>query len=407
MCLHKIEKNKMTIQNKSNNNVLSFNNNDASPEKDTQIDYRDAFSNWKSTEISAKQATIGILEGEGIGKELMDVCRTILERISQCTDYQFDIHLGGEIGTPAWKQTGHYVSDEVVNFCRDIHANNGALLCGPGGGRFVYDLRSKLDLYCKLTPLKPVSALNDTGPLRPESVEGVDILMVRENKGGLYQGEHSVEEYDGQQRFRHSFDYTEDQVRRILQVSFNLAQMRRGKLCVIYKPGGVPGISSLWKEQAENICHGTDIELSMLEVDNACYQLVADAHNFDVVASPNMFGDVLADGATVLLGSRGLSYSANFSDEGMGIYQTGHGAAQGLAGTNLANPLGQILSMVFMLRQHFNMEEVAISIETAIEGILSSGWRTADIMTTGNKSAGTILLGELIADVACAYLTIN
>lgn len=390
--------------NRSNDNVFQFNS-QASPTGDDPVRYNQAFSNWEPVKTPTTQVTIGILEGEGIGKELMAVCQTILDRISRCTEYQFDIQQGGAIGTPVWKETGQYVSDEVENFCRNIHAKNGALLCGPGDGRFVYDLRSKLDLYCKLTPLKPVSALHNTGPLRPESVRDVDILMVRENKGGLYQGDHTIDEHKGQRRIRHYFDYTDTQVHRILKVSFKLAKMRQGKLCVIYKPGGVPGISTLWKEQADALSHGSDVALSMLEIDNACYQIVADARNFDVVVAPNMFGDVLADGATVLLGSRGMSYSANFSDDGIGVYQTGHGAAYDLADTNRANPLGQIQTMVFMLREHFNLEKVAVAIEGAIEKVLSSGWRTADIMSPDCRLAGTTLLGELIADVACEQLS--
>jgi 3-isopropylmalate dehydrogenase len=308
------------------------------------------------------------------------------------------------IGTPAWQATGNWVTEEVETFCREIHGEGGAVLCGPGGGRFVYELRRRLHLFCKLVPLRPTTALRNIGPLRPEALNDVDILVVRENMGGLYQGVHSDED-NSDLRVRHCFDYTQAQVADILRVGARLAQQRRGRLCVVYKPGGVPAVSDLWNSQAQALCQGTDVELNMLEVDNACYQMIANAASFDVVVAPNMFGDVLADGASVLLGSRGMSFSANFSEDGIGIYQTGHGAAHDLAETDRANPIGQIHSMVFMLREHFDLEYLALGIESAIEDVLAAGWRTADILEPGCREVGTRRMGKLIAEAACLRLT--
>jgi 3-isopropylmalate dehydrogenase len=285
----------------------------------------------------------------------------------------------------------------VVAFCRDIFGDGGAVLCGPGGGRFVYELRRRFDLYCKLVPLQPVRALRDTGVLRPDALEGVDILVIRENIGGLYLGEFGFDELAGRRRAFHCFHYDEAQVERILRVAVTASRMRRSRLCVVTKPGGAPSISELWRGQAERLVPGQGVELRVLEIDTACYQLVAQARDFDVVVAPNMFGDVLADGATVLLGSRGMSCSANFGDGGRAVYQTGHGAAHDLAGTDRANPVGQIHSLAMMLHESFGRPDLAAALRGAVESALAAGWRTPDIAVPGCHVVGTGELGRRIA----------
>lgn len=364
-----------------------------------------AFADWAAIgRAPAETAVIGLLGGEGIGPELLAVCRDILEQVGERCGRRFSFETGPAIGNPAYRATGHWVTPELEQFCHDIHARRGAVLCGPGGGRFVYELRRVLGLFCKLVPLRPTAALRDIGPLRPEALDGVDILVVRENMGGLYQGLGEHAEQDGRRRARHCFDYDAAHVAAILEVAARLAALRRGRLCVVHKPGGVPTISALWRETAEQVCAGRALELQLLEVDNACYQMIADARAFDVVVASNMFGDVLADGASVLLGSRGMSFSANFSADGIGVYQTGHGAAHDLAGQDRANPIGQIYSLVFMLREHFDLDPIADAIDRAVEDVLAAGWRTADIMAPGCRQVGTRELGALIGAAACARL---
>ena len=163
------------------------------------------------------------------------------------------------------------------------------------------------------------------------------------------------------------------------------------------KPGGVPSISALWAEQAGLAANGSGVELRFLEVDTAAYQLLADARHFDVVVAPNMFGDVLADGATLLLGSRGMSCSANLGDGGRGVYQTGHGAAYDLAGTDRANPIGQIHALALLLRESFGLEHLALQVQFAIEDTLAAGWRTPDIANNGTRLVGTQQMAEHIA----------
>jgi len=346
---------------------------------------------------SASQPYIlGVLPGEGVGPEVIDASLLLVEVLC-AHGIDVETRMGGKIGLEAQRLSKQVLTDEVTAFFRSVFHDGGAVLCGPGGGRFVYELRQRFDLYCKLVPLQPFNALNDTGVLRPQAVRGVDILVVRENLAGLYQGGFDVEGTAPLRQARHHFGYSEGQVRRILEVAGAAARMRRGKLAVVTKPGGAPTISQLWNEHARLIAERNDLELRLLEVDNACYQIVADAQQFDVVAAPNMFGDVLADTAGVLLASRGNSYSANYSDAGAAVYQTGHGAAYDLAGSDRANPLGQIQALAMVLRESFGLGTHSMLMLNAIDTVLASGWRTVDIMASGCRQIGTREMGERVA----------
>ncbi len=355
-----------------------------------------ALPEWTGHTHASTHAVIGILRGEGIGPEVVDVTMGILDLVAKCTCENFDIRIGGKIGLPAQAESGRPLTPEVIDFCQSIFEERGALFCGPGGGRFVYDLRAHFDLYCKFTPIRPAPALRNVGVLKPEAVSNVDVIVVRENTGGLYFGDGAMAG-EAEKSARHTFGYTEAQVHRILEAAIRLAQMRRGKLSVILKPGGIPSISKLWMGKLDELAARAAIQPEVLEVDNAVYQLIANASRFDVVVAPNAFGDILSDGARLLLGSRGLSHSGNFGVAGCAVYQTGHGAAHDLAGTNRANPIGQILSLAMMLRESFCLQEAAEAIETAIEETLRAGWRTADIVEAGSRVVGTKEMGVLIA----------
>jgi len=149
---------------------------------------------------------------------------------------------------------------------------------------------------------------------------------------------------------------------------------------------------------------GTGVAWQVLEIDNAAYQLIANPRELDIVVAPNMFGDVLSDAASVLLGSRGLSFSGNFGRERRAIYQTGHGAAQDLAGRDRANPVGQIFSLAMMLRESFGWQREAAAIETATSAVLGQGWRTPDIASATSRVIGTRELGTRIADAVADFL---
>ena len=346
---------------------------------------------------TSRTAVIGILSGEGVGAEVIPIAQALLERLMAHTTRRFVVRHGGEIGKPALAVHGKSLPGEVVEFCQDVFDSGGAILCGPGGERFVYDLRARFDLFCKFTPLKPTAALHDVGVLRPDATEGVDIVAVREIMSGLYFGDW------GQRPGRaggvtayHQFAYDEHDVTRILHVALKLAEQRRGRLCVTIKPGGVPGISALWERQARHLAESYDVRVDMMEIDNAAYQLIANARQFDVVVSPNMFGDVLADCGALLLGSRGMSFSGNFNAKGYAVYQTGHGAAHDIAGTDVANPIGQIQSLAMLLRESFDWPAGAHALEAAVDTTVSQGFRTRDIAAPDSHVVGTAELGRRI-----------
>lgn len=355
-----------------------------------------------------KKHVIGILIGEGVGSEVVPVALNLLEILGRHTKREFVLQTGGLIGYPAKEKYGSSLSSETIDFSSSIFTQNGALFCGPGGERFVYEMRSKFQLYCKFTPIEPLPELIDSGSVRPKQVSATDMVMVRENLGGIYQGEwtHDIDK-DGETIVTHNFAYTKKMIMQILMVAFQLAEKRRKCLHVVLKPGGIPTVSDLWWQCAQEIKSQlfSSVELYQHEIDNAVYQLIADPSQFDVVVSPNLFGDVLADCASLLLASRGLSYSGNFNSNGNGVYQTGHGAARDIAGKNIANPIGQILSLGMMLRESFNWIEGDHALRHAIRSTLQSGIFTADIAPPGYKAYGTIEFGDAVAQNLLRQLT--
>lgn len=340
---------------------------------------------------------LAVLAGEGVGPELISACEPVLHAIEANTAYRFDTEYGGNIGKTALAESGNSLTDEVTDFCQRSFQRGAPLLCGPGGDRFVYKLRSTFDIYAKFVPLQPLPALQDSGVLRASAVEDVDILLVRENLGGVYQGAWHSEQTDLGRLAHHSFEYDESQVQRIVALAVAAAQQRQGKLCVVYKPGGTPTISALWEDVARRCVQGTEIELRFLEVDTAAYLLLAEAASFDVVVAPNLFGDVLGDAAALLLGSRGMSYSYNISEGGASVFQTAHGAAFDLQGTQTANPLGQIQTLAALLHESYGLFELSAALLTACNHVLAVGLRTADIMRQGAQLLSTQEMGDAVA----------
>ena len=176
----------------------------------------EVISGWTSPPVEKTRGTIGVLPGEGIGPEIIEVCLNVLDAVTQGTSVQFEIEKGGDIGLPAREKTGQVLTGEVVSFVESIFSAGGAVLCGPGGGRFVYELRSEFDLFCKVTPIRPLPPLLDVGVVKTDKLNDVDILIVRENAGGIYFGRwEETQERDGV-RASHSFEYRENEVERTL-----------------------------------------------------------------------------------------------------------------------------------------------------------------------------------------------
>ena len=341
---------------------------------------------------------VGVLPGEGVGPDVIAAALTVLSAVESVSDARFATRTGGAIGRAAEASSGRALTEDVCGFCDDVFERGGAVLAGPGGGRFVYDLRRRFDLFCKISPLQPIAALMDAGRLKAQSVAGADILLVRENVGGVYQGEwrETADEREGR-LCEHSFRYSERQVRRILGVAARLAAARRGRLSVVIKDSGVPGMSGLWRDLGREEAASAGVEVGFVDIDLAAYRLMQEPLTFDVIAAPNLFGDVLADLGAVLLASRGVSFSGNFSDAGAAVYQTNHGSAHDLAGQGRANPLGQVASLAMMLRESFGLAREAGWIDAAVEEVMRHGFRTFDVAEPGTTVVGTAEMGERIA----------
>ena len=340
---------------------------------------------------------IGVLPGEGIGPEVTECALRVLSAVEAVSGEKFEVEFGEAIGRDAERECGKVLPAGVIDFCGRIFGRGGAILNGPGGGRYVYDLRREFGLFCKLSPIKTHEVLSGANRLKPEHVRGVDILMVRENSSGLYQGEWRSGADPSGRVAGHSFSYSEADVRRILRVAARLARSRRGDLTVVYKEAGVPAISELWRDCAVEIAAHAGVRCSMLDIDHISYRLIQHPREFDVVVAPNLFGDVLSDLGGVLLGSRGLCFAGSFSADGDAVYSTNHGAAYDIAGTDRANPVAHILSLAMLLRESFHLDSCADRIEAAVVSVWRDGWRTADLMEPGRQVLGTREMGERIA----------
>jgi 3-isopropylmalate dehydrogenase len=259
-------------------------------------------------------------------------------------------------------------------------------------------LRRRFDLFCKISPLRPVDS--SFPPCRLKSRPGfeTDILIVRENVGGEYQGEWSERIEEGEGRVcEHVFRYSERQVRRILEVAASLASARRGRLAVVVKDSGIPGVSALWREIGSELAAAAGVAVTFPDIDLVGYRLIQEPETFDVLAASNLYGDVLADLGAVLLGSRGLSFSGNFSEGGSAVYQTNHGSALDIAGQGRANPLGQIASLAMLLRESFGLVREAERIGAGIREALAEGYRTFDIAEEGTTLVGAEEMGRRVA----------
>jgi len=310
--------------------------------------------------IQPETCLIGVFEGDGCGPEFIAICLQILEALQQKGAGRFEIRKGGLIGSAAESAHGMAMPPAAEAFCAELFADGGALLHGAGGGRFVYDLRRRFDLYCKISPVTVLPECRNAGRIKPSHLEGVDMVIVRDNSAGVYQGQWSQQQnQDGHRLAEHSFSYSENEVRRIVTVAIGIAATRRGELTVVLKDGGVPA--------------------------------------FDVIVTPNLFGDILIDVSALLSGSRGLGFSGNFSATS-DVYQTNGGAAHDLVGKDLANPAGQIFSLAMLLRESFLMEEAASQLENAVRRVWRAGWRTADLMEPGCRQVGTREFGSLVID---------
>jgi len=256
-------------------------------------------------------------------------------------------------------------------------------------------LRSGLNLFANLRPVKIVPALIEASSLKAEVIQGVDLMVVRELTGGIYFGQPKGRvEADGEERGFNTMTYSASEVDRIARVAFELARERGGRLCSVDK-ANVLDVSQLWRDRVDAMAPSyANVEVSHLYVDNAAMQLVRAPRQFDVLLTGNLFGDILSDEAAMLTGSIGMLPSASLGSDGPGLFEPVHGSAPDIAGEDKANPMAMVLSAAMMLRIGLKQKAAADALEQAVDRVLAGGFRTGDLMAEGCTALGCQAMGE-------------
>lgn len=351
---------------------------------------------------------IAILNGDGIGPEIIAQAVKVLDKlIEQGLDVSYEYaKLGGE----AYDAYGLPYPAETQAICQKADA---VLLGAVGSPKYddldrplrpergLLAIRKDLNLFANLRPAILYQELAGASTLKPEVVSGLDILIVRELTGDIYFGEPRgiVTLDNGEREGFNTMRYGESEIRRIAKVSFEAAQKRRGKLCSVDK-ANVLETTELWRQIFTEV--GKDypeVELSHMYVDNAAMQLVKNPKQFDVIATGNIFGDILSDQASMLTGSIGMLPSASLNETGKGLYEPSHGSAPDIAGQDKANPLATILSLAMLVRCSLNDEQRAVQIERAVQKVLEQGYRTADIYEDGTTLVSCDEMGGKVVQV--------
>ena len=363
-----------------------------------------------------KSYKICTLPGDGIGPEIMAEGVKVLNAVGKKYDVEFTCE-DALIGGCAIDATGEALPQATLDVA---NASDAVLLAAVGGPKWdstdpnaprpeqgLLGIRKALGLYTNLRPVQIFPALAGASTLKPEVIDGVDLVIVRELTGGLYFGKRERfydEEGAGAnggkgQRAYDTLEYREYEVERIARQAFEAARKRRGKVTSVDKRN-VLETSRMWREIVHRV-HDEEypeIELEDLLVDNTAMQLINRPADFDVVVTENMFGDILSDEAAQITGSLGMLASASLGD-GVALYEPSHGSAPDIAGQGIANPLAQIMSVGMMLRYSFDMGDAADDIQNAITAVLDAGWRTGDLKdatTPADKVVGTVEMGDLV-----------
>jgi len=334
------------------------------------------------------EGKIILLPGDGIGEEVTEVARAVLEAVGKRYGHQWTFE-ERFIGGIAIDKEGLPLSDATLEACRSADA---VLMGAVGGPKWdgadqairpeqgLLKLRHALGLYANLRPVHVFPQMANASPLRAERVRGTDILFVRELTGGLYFGEPRYRDHvDGRQRAVDTLEYYDDEVQRIVRLACKLAGQRRGLVTSVDK-ANILETSRLWRETATAIAEEyPNLRLEHQLVDSMAMRLLQDAPGLDVVVTSNMFGDILSDEASVLAGSLGMLPSASLGEGTLGVYEPVHGSAPDIAGKGIANPIGAILSAAMLLRHSMGLEREARQVERAVEQCLAGGLRTADL----------------------------
>lgn len=349
---------------------------------------------------------IAVLPGDGIGPEVIEqgikALKSISEKFGHNFEYNYEL-----IGGAAIDETGIPLPEKTLELAK----NSDAVFLGAVGD-WKYDtldpairpekallgIRKELGLFANLRPAVMYDELVSSSTLKEEYIKGVDIMIVRELTGDVYFGEpKGIEVRNGQKVGFNNMIYQEYEIERIAKTAFEIAMKRGKKLCSVDK-ANVLDVSRLWREVVIRVAENyPEVELSHMYVDNAAMQLIRNPKQFDVMVTGNIFGDILSDEASMLIGSLGMLASASLTDKGPAMYEPSHGSAPDLKGQNKVNPIATVMSASMMLKYSFNLDKEADIIENAVKEVLKDGYRTFDIMSEGKTLVGTSEMGDLIA----------
>ena len=349
---------------------------------------------------------IAVIRGDGIGPEVIAEATKVLDAIGARFGHTFNYNYvlaGGE----AIDETGRCLPPETVATAK---ASDAVLLGAVGGPKWdtlpgderperaLLGLRKELGLFANLRPAMVFDELAEASPLKPELIDGgLDIVVVRELTGGIYFGEKGFKDTEMGPAAYDVELYSEEEVRRIARVAFDMA-MKRNKRVTSIDKANVLESSRLWRRVVTEVsAEYPEVELDHMYVDNGAMQLVRNPKHFDVIVTSNIFGDILSDEASQITGSIGMLPSASLTNGNFGMYEPVHGSAPDIAGTGKANPLATILSAGMMLRYTLGLAEEADAIDSAVRKFLNAGYRTADIYTPGTVSLTTTETGDKVA----------
>lgn len=348
---------------------------------------------------------IAVIRGDGIGPEIVTQALAVLDKIAALYGHTFT-YTSVDMGGCAIDKYGDPLPEHELEKCL---ASDSVLLGAVGGDKWnsvpghlrpekgLLRLRAGMGVYSNNRPAKIWQQLADASPLKASIVaQGIDFIIVRELIGGIYFGKHQTENGVATDILQ----YSEAEIERIGRIGFETARKRHGKLCSVEK-SNVLDSSRLWKTVMHRLAEEyPDVILTDMLVDNCAMQIVKNPAQFDVIVTENMFGDILSDEASMITGSIGMIPSSSLGQSSCGLYEPIHGSAPDIAGKDIANPIGTILSDAMMLRYSFDLPKEADAIEKAVSDVLDAGYRTADIMSAGMKQIGCKECGELI----CKYL---
>ena len=352
-----------------------------------------------------KSYKIGVIKGDGIGPEIIDEAIKVLDAVSVAEGFNLkyeEMLLGGA----AIDETGVPLPEETIQGVKKCDAVLFGAIGGPKWDELdrhlrpesgLLALRKEMGTFANLRPAMVYDELVNASSLKPEVIQGVDIMVVRELTGGIYFGQ--PREYHTEKSYN-TMVYTREEVERIAIVAFDIAMQRDKRICSVDK-ANVLEVSQFWRDIVEEVAKEyPEVELTHMYVDNAAMQLIRDPKQFDVILTGNIFGDILSDAASMLSGSIGLLPSAS-TGKGVGLFEPIHGSAPDIAGQGIANPLATISSASMMLRYALGETTAADKIDDAIKKALSEGYRTGDL---GNYDAKEIMtcteMGDIVADYA-------